>query len=91
MRVIILDGKMMKTPEETHAYIAKEADFPPYYGKNLDALADCLSELGKNTCVVLLNDKDMRKSLGSYADRLLSVFEETSSEPYSFNFVICEE
>lgn len=91
MRVIVLDGKMMKTVEEAHAYIAKTANFPSYYGKNLDALADCLGELGKNTCVVLLNEADMKKQLGAYAKRMLDVFTDISEQPYSFDFVICDE
>lgn len=89
MRTIILDGKMMTSPAEAHRYIAKEASFPSYYGNNLDALADCLGELGKNTCVVLLNEGDMRRQLGSYAGRLLEVFETAADAPYSFDFVIC--
>ena len=30
-----------------HARLAAELDFPPYYGANLDALNDCLEELGE--------------------------------------------
>lgn len=88
MRIIVLDGKQMKTVEEAHTYIAKKAKFPSYYGKNLDALADCLGELGKNTCVVLKNVPDMRRQLGEYADRLLDVFIGVSAQPYSFDLTI---
>lgn len=90
MRIIVLDGKKMTDINETHKHIAQQAHFPGYYGNNLDALADCLSELGKNSCVVLTNDDDMRKNLGSYARRLISVIESTAAE-YGFDFVICGE
>ena len=91
MRVIVLDGKMMTDPAAAHKYIAETAGFPEWYGKNLDALNDCLGELGKNTCVVLLNEGTMRKQLGGYAARMLDVFENASEQPYSFDFVICED
>lgn len=91
MRTIVLDGKKMTSPEAAHEYIAKEAGFPAYYGKNLDALNDCLGELGRNTCIVLLNRDDMRKQLGLYAGRLIRVFEDAAEQPFSFDFVICED
>ena len=38
-----LDGEMIK--EKGHDYIAEALNFPDYYGKNLDALYDCLTEI----------------------------------------------
>ncbi|MEZ5345797.1 MAG: barstar family protein [Pyrinomonadaceae bacterium] len=34
-----------KNPAEMHEQIARKLDFPEYYGKNLDALNDCLSAI----------------------------------------------
>ena len=33
------------TPEKAHADLAKALSFPSYYGHNLDALHDCLTDL----------------------------------------------
>ena len=38
-----LDGKLIK--EEGHDYLIRALNLPDYYGKNLDALYDCLTEI----------------------------------------------
>jgi RNAse (barnase) inhibitor barstar len=38
-----LDGKLIK--EEGHDYLMEALNLPDYYGKNLDALYDCLCEM----------------------------------------------
>lgn len=91
MEIFVLDGAMMTGIPETHAYIAKTMRFPEYYGGNLDALADCLGELGPQACVVLMNSPAMEKGLGPYARRLVSVFEDVASAPKSFSWVVCGE
>lgn len=42
---VILDAGCMKSKEETHAYLKEKLGLPEYYGMNLDALHDCLTEL----------------------------------------------
>lgn len=39
-----LDARKMQTKDEAHEYLKYRMDFPEYYGKNLDALYDLLSE-----------------------------------------------
>ena len=41
----VLDARKMQTQEETHEYLKKMLEFPEYYGGNLDALYDCLSDM----------------------------------------------
>lgn len=53
MKTIELDGKLIK--KEGHDYLKEMFNFPDYYGKNLDALYDCLTDIGVETEVRLLN------------------------------------
>ncbi len=40
------------TPAELHREIAQKLSFPHWYGKNLDALYDCLTETEAQVCLV---------------------------------------
>lgn len=55
MKIIKLDGLRIK--KESHDYIMEVLDFPDYYGKNLDALYDCLTDIGVRTEIHLVNSK----------------------------------
>ena len=80
MEFIVLNGSEMLTREQAHKYIARVMRFPSYYGGNLDALADCLSELGSKVYITLINFAAVRSALGEYADTMLRVFRECADE-----------
>ena len=90
MEIIILDGRKMTGFDDFHDYLKRVMRFPSYYGRNLDALADCLSELGSHVTVILNNADAMKAALGVYGDRVIRVFSDISSESSSFNFIISE-
>ena len=73
-REYILDCEMMTDRESAHEYIAGVLDFPGYYGKNLDALFDCLTEMGE--CSIVFTNLDALEMLGDYSGAMLAVFEE---------------
>ena len=74
----ILDGKQMVSREETHLYLQETFGFPAYYGKNLDALYDCLTEMTELE-VEFVNVEDMLTALGRYGEKLLDVFREAET------------
>ena len=51
MRKIILELNSLMSREEVHSYLKEKFAFPEYYGKNLDALYDCLTDIGRPTAV----------------------------------------
>ena len=40
----VLNGKRMDTRDHAHAHLARRLRLPVYYGNNLDALNDCLTD-----------------------------------------------
>lgn len=44
---IILDAQELATRRSAHEYLKQQLQFPEYYGMNLDALFDCLTDLGE--------------------------------------------
>ncbi len=59
MNEVILDGREMQ--DNPHEYMKKELELPDYYGKNLDALYDCLTEMNKS--IVIKNSELVDKKI----------------------------
>ena len=60
----IIDCNQIKTPEDFHRIFRDTLCFPEWYGSNLDALYDCLTEIkGK---VRLLDWENAEAKLGAY-------------------------
>lgn len=86
MREIILDGRRMDSRSLAFAYLKQALDLPDYFGNNLDALADCLSELAQ-VRVVLRYSLAMINALGGYGHQLMDVFQEEAASRPDFIFI----
>ncbi len=67
-----------KTKERTQEYLAGKPIFPPYYGKNLDALYDVLTSCGEPVHIRIRYPSSLRTNLGNYGQTLLRVFQEAA-------------
>ncbi len=54
MHEIVIDCAGL-SPAELHDTLARDLEFPWWYGRNLDALYDCLTEIRTDTVLTLQN------------------------------------
>lgn len=80
MRKLTLDCSQISTKAGLHLQLTELLDLPEYYGNNLDALADCLSEIHQDTCLVLEEPEALTAALGDYAERFFRLLEHCSAE-----------
>ena len=69
MKQVILDGNILADATQVHDYLKEMLEFPEYYGKNLDALHDCLTDLEDVKITITSPDED-----GAIFQRILRVF-----------------
>ena len=58
MNNITLKLDKFSKKEELHSYLKKKMKFPDYYGENLDALFDCLTDISTDTAADIKYDAD---------------------------------
>ena len=89
MKIYLLDGKDMTSREKAYRVIENVLPMPEWFGHNLDALYDSLSEMDSDSAIVFVNLNDLRENLGPYADKMLACFRELADEDY-FTF-LCKD
>lgn len=54
----VLNFSEAETEQDIHRILKETLDFPEYYGNNLDALYDCLTDLHEDTAVGFCQRRD---------------------------------
>ena len=70
---VYLDGRALDSREALHQALSALLAFPAYYGKNLDALHDCLTDLSDPVHLTVLHAQalDIRADLSGFDDLLM--------------------
>ena len=76
MKNLTVDFTGVTDKNSVHESIKNGLELPEYYGKNLDALHDCLSEM--NDCMITLKNIDSLYCLDVIGVKILKVFEEAA-------------
>ncbi len=71
-----LDFKDIQNTTQLHKYLKEKLELPDYYGNNLDALYDCLTEKEEGYTVTISHIGELKRELGEYADALLHVLKD---------------
>ena len=72
---IALDARILSDADSAHTYLKAKLGFPDYYGDNLDALYDCLTEAADLQVAF-----DHAETASPYFERVRRVFEAAAEE-----------
>ena len=83
MMRVVLDALRLQRKDEAHKYLREALNFPEYYGGNLDALHDCLTELDDTVLEFVNADKVS----GGYFARVMGVFKDSAEENHGLKIL----
>ena len=75
MNQITIDCSLFSCRNDAHQALSQALAFPAYYGNNLDALHDCLTEIGTDTRIQLLHWEEAELQMESYGKLLKKVLD----------------
>lgn len=74
MKQTVIDGSTIFTSPDLHDAISQVLSFPDWYGRNLDALYDCLTDIAEDTHLHIRNWHHIEFHLKDYSGKALYVF-----------------
>ena len=77
---VYLDGRALDSREALHQALSALLAFPAYYGKNLDALHDCLTDLHEPTKLIVRGTSALDELLGRRANAFRRVLDDSAEE-----------
>ncbi len=87
MKYVFLDGAKIDSTADLHSIFAEALSFPEYYGKNLDALHDALTDIAEPVTVVVVNTAALEENLGRRKKGFLRLMEDLTEEKPGFRFL----
>ena len=72
--LVLCDFSRLQTSDAVYDYLQKELSFPAWFGRNLDALHDCLTDVSSPTRLLLTGASD------PCAKRFLPVFRDAAKQ-----------
>ncbi len=76
MKTVFLDGNAIQNMDDVHACFQQALSFPDYYGKNLDALHDCLTDQSGGVLIAVAHTSALRKKLAKRYDSLIRLLKD---------------
>lgn len=87
MRILTIDFRLLDAPESGHAYLAQTLALPSWYGRNLDALYDCLTDPMPDTVLQLQHTAQV----GGFGSAVLRVLHDAAAENRALTLLLCSE
>ena len=91
MKQLLIDGAKLQNREDLHTLAATALMLPAYYGRNLDALCDCLCEQAEPVLITVQNKAALKQNLGRYGRALLRMLADAAERNPNITLVIQAE
>jgi len=86
--VVIIDGRKMTDKATLHTYLKEQCKFPEYYGNNLDALYDVLTDREDPLEIRLENVQELKEILCGYGEAFIETLQDAAAENKNLAIVI---
>ena len=83
-----LKGSVMTDRAAVHAHLQQQLQLPSYYGKNLDALFDLLTQRKEPTEIFVTEWAELKVNLGGYAAALMDTLYDAARENPALNIQV---
>ena len=88
MKIILLDGAVINDFSDIHNKFKSQLNFPDYYGENLDALYDMLTDISEKTIIISVNSKLFEEKFTKKWSAFLRLMKDIEEEKENFSFII---
>lgn len=85
---VVIDGRKIKDKQTLHAYLKEQCKFPEYYGNNLDALYDVLTDRPEPLEIKLEYAQELKEILCGYGEAFIETLEDAAASCNSFTLEI---
>lgn len=77
---VIIDGRKITDKAMLHAYLKEQCQFPDYYGNNLDALYDVLTERAEPLQICIEYAEELKERLCGYGEAFIETLLDVAAE-----------
>ena len=90
MQMLIIDLSDVSDRESLHARLQEALDFPLWYGGNLDALYDVLTDRSDPACILIIGWQELEAADPAYFERFRRVLRDAEAAESSCRFIFME-
>lgn len=90
MQMLIIDLSDVSDRESLHARLQEALDFPLWYGGNLDALYDVLTDRSDPACILIIGWQELEAADPAYFERFRRVLRDAEAAESSCRFIFLE-
>ena len=87
MKYVFLDGEKIDSNAELHRTFHEALGFPDYYGNNLDALNDCITDVNAPVTVIAVNTELLKEHTGRRWSSFLRLMNDLMKKDPDFRFL----